>query len=82
MPAVELGIAASVLVVASAFVLEATMGGRLAAYLPTEEAWPARAPEWAMALWPVLHSELKAWCVANDAGLVVVADARVDSTPS
>ena len=64
------------------FVLEATMGGRLAAYLPTEEAWPARAPAWAMALWPVLHSELTAWCVANDAGLVVVADARVDSTPS
>jgi hypothetical protein len=63
------------------FVLELAMG-KLTAYLPTEDAWPTCAPAWAIALWPVLHAELKAWCQANDAGLVVVADARVDEVAS
>ena len=64
------------------FVLEATMGGRLTAYLPTEQAWPECAPDWALALWPVLHAELKAWCKANDARLVLASDAHVTPAPS
>jgi hypothetical protein len=58
------------------FVLELTMG-ELAAYLPTEEAWQARGPEWARPLWPVLHAELKAWCRQNKARLVVDAGASI-----
>jgi hypothetical protein len=53
---------------AGSFVLELTMG-QLAAYLPTEDAWQQRAPEWARLLWPVLHAELTAWCQQNNARL-------------
>lgn len=59
-----------------AFVLELPMGV-LSAYLPTEEAWPANAPGWAVDLWPVLHAELADWCQANKAELIVDATAQV-----
>jgi hypothetical protein len=58
------------------FVLELTMG-ELSAYLPTEDAWQARAPDWARALWPVLHAELKAWCRQNQARLVLDPGASI-----
>lgn len=58
------------------FVLELPMGV-LSAYLPTEEAWPAKAPAWAADLWPVLRAELAEWCQAHKAELVVEATAQV-----
>jgi len=58
------------------FVLELPMGV-LSAYLPTEEEWRRNCPVWARDLWPALHSELEAWCMANHAQLFVDASARV-----
>ena len=58
------------------FVLELTMG-ELAAYLPTQDAWQERAPDWAAGLWPVLHAELKAWCRQNEARLVLDPGASI-----
>lgn len=58
------------------FALELAMG-RLTAYLPTEEAFRLKAPEWARELWPLLHDELRQWCRENDAGFVVDASAPV-----
>ena len=49
-----------------AFVLELPMG-ILSAYLPTEEVWSQVGPLWALDLWPILKTELEAWCVANKA---------------
>lgn len=59
-----------------AFILELPMG-RLAAYLPTEEAWSAVAPEWAVALWPILKAELEAWCGTHRADFVIDPSATV-----
>ena len=58
------------------FILELPMGV-LTAYLPTEEAFRVRAPEWARELWPQLRRELEAWCKANAAGFVIDATAAV-----
>jgi len=58
------------------FVLELTMG-ELTAYLPTEDAWQARAPDWARPLWRVLHVELQAWCRQNKARLVLDSGASI-----
>jgi hypothetical protein len=51
--------------------------GKLSAYLPTEDAWKHKAPMWARDLWPVLHSELEAWCKENKAQFIVDASAGV-----
>lgn len=45
--------------------------GILTAYLPTEEVWKQKGPEWARDLWPELKTELEEWCSANSAGFVV-----------
>jgi hypothetical protein len=58
------------------FILELTMGV-LGAYLPTEEVWRRRAPEWARDLWPQLKTELEAWCRANHAKFVIDETAAV-----
>lgn len=57
-------------------VLELPMG-ILTAYLPTEEAWQARAPEWARGLWPELKHDLEAWCKANQAQFIIDPTAMV-----
>ena len=58
------------------FVLELPMG-ILSAYLPTEEAWKRKAPEWARDLWPQLKTELEAWCGANNARFFIDETATV-----
>ena len=52
----------------------------LTAYLPTEAEWRQRAPGWAIALWPVLKTELSAWCAENRAELVI--DPSADFYPA
>jgi len=59
-----------------AFVLELPMGV-LSAYLPTEDAWPEKAPAWAAKLWPILERELRQWCAANQAALHIDPSAGV-----
>ena len=58
------------------FILELPMGV-LSAYLPTEEAWQRKAPEWARKLWPVLKTELEEWCRVNHAKFVIDETALV-----
>ncbi|TBR40404.1 MULTISPECIES: hypothetical protein [Dyella] len=58
------------------FVLELPMGV-LTAYLPSEDAWRDKAPEWAKGLWLALHDELKDWCLRNKANFIVDATAGV-----
>lgn len=58
------------------FVLELPMGV-LSAYLPTEEEWRSRAPDWAKDLWPVLRDELERWCRDNHAALHIEASAAI-----
>jgi len=58
------------------FVLELPMGV-LTAYLPTEEEWKRRGPEWAITFWPTLKAELEEWCLENDAQFVVDPSAGV-----
>ena len=58
------------------FILELPMG-RLTAYLPTEDAFRSKAPEWARGLWPQLRDELQEWCKFNNAGFVIDATAAV-----
>jgi hypothetical protein len=58
------------------FLLELPMG-ILSAYLPTEAVWLEKAPSWASALWPVLSSELEAWCIENKARFIIDASASV-----
>ncbi|UJW84172.1 hypothetical protein [Devosia sp. SL43] len=58
------------------FVLELPMG-ILSACLPTEEAWPGKAPAWAIDLWPQLRTELEHWCRANDAQFYIEDNAPV-----
>jgi hypothetical protein len=58
------------------FVLELPMGV-LSAYLPTEAEWRRRGPGWAISLWPILKSELEAWCHENGAALYIDASADV-----
>ena len=60
------------------FILEMPMG-ILAAYLPTEEEWHGRGPEWAQSLWPTLKLELEAWCLANQVQLHIDPSATVYS---
>ena len=48
------------------FILELPMGV-YSAYLPTQEVWETKAPEWARDIWPVLKSELEEWCAKNKA---------------
>jgi hypothetical protein len=58
------------------FVLELPMGV-LSAYLPIQEAWKRKAPEWARELWPDLKTELEIWCSANDARFFIDQNAQV-----
>jgi hypothetical protein len=58
------------------FILELPMGV-LTAYLPTEQAWPMVAPDWALHLWPLLKAELEQWCIANGAELQIDPGATV-----
>ena len=58
------------------FVLELPMG-ILSAYLPPQELWPEKAPEWARDLWPTLKAELEAWCRANEAKFIIDPTAGV-----
>jgi hypothetical protein len=58
------------------FVLELPMGV-LSAYLPTEEAWQQKSPTWARDLWPVLRTELEAWCRVNNARFYIDESAHV-----
>lgn len=58
------------------FILELPMG-ELTAYLPSEEVWPAVAPEWAVDLWPTLRAELGHWCQDFRARLVISPTATV-----
>ncbi len=58
------------------FILELPMG-ILSAYLPTEEAWKRKAPEWARDLWPQLHRELEEWCRLNNAKFYIDETAAV-----
>jgi hypothetical protein len=58
------------------FILELAMG-ELTAYLPTQDAWQQRGPEWARPLWPVLHAELAGWCRENNALLVLDPGAAI-----
>ena len=67
------------------FVLELPMG-ILSAYLPTEAGWTRTAPSWARDLWPILHAELAAWCLVNNAQLIIddtagVYEVAVSPTP-
>lgn len=48
-----------------------------AAYLPTEEAWQRKSPEWARPLWPVLKHELKTWCSKNQCNFHIDETASV-----
>ncbi len=59
-----------------AFVLDLSTGV-LSVSLPDEAAWRRRAPHWAMDLWPVLSTELQAWCFENDALLFVAPGASI-----
>lgn len=45
--------------------------GVLTAFLPTEEDWPDKAPDWAKDLYPILRQELEAWCIEHNAKLVI-----------
>ncbi len=58
------------------FILELPMG-ILSAYLPTEEVWKQKAPEWARNLWPILKTELEDWCKYNNAKFYIDASAAV-----
>lgn len=58
------------------FVLELPMG-ILSAYLPTEEVWRDKGPDWAKGLWPVLHDELLEWCRKNKVNFIVEATAGI-----
>ena len=58
------------------FVLELPMGV-LSAYLPTEDVWKQKAPQWAKELWPTLRTELEAWCSANKAQFVIDPTASI-----
>lgn len=58
------------------FVLELPMGV-LSAYLPTEDVWKQKAPDWAKNLWPTLRAELEQWCAANKAQFVIDPTAGV-----
>lgn len=51
--------------------------GILSAYLPTEEVWRDKGPDWAKGLWPVLHDELLEWCRKNKANFIVEATAGI-----
>lgn len=57
-------------------VLELPMG-ILTAYLPTEEEWKRRAPEWAQGLWQELRSDLEEWCEVNGAQFIIDPNAIV-----
>jgi hypothetical protein len=58
------------------FILELPMG-ILSAYLPTEEVWREKSPEWARELWPVLRTELEQWCAAHKARFYIDPTAGV-----
>ena len=58
------------------FILELAMGV-LTAYLPTEEVWKQKSPDWARDLWPVLRTELEGWCKENNAGFVIDPSAPI-----
>lgn len=59
-----------------AFVLEYPMGVP-SVFLPTEDAWRSKAPPWARDLWPVLKTDLEAWCEDNRIQLVIDESAAV-----
>lgn len=58
------------------FVLELAMGV-LTAFLPTEDVWRSNAPAWARDLWPVLKTDLEAWCENSKVRLVIDESATV-----
>jgi hypothetical protein len=45
--------------------------------LPTEAAWPGKAPAWAADLWPALKDELASWCQQNNVALEIGDTASV-----
>lgn len=45
--------------------------GVLTAFLPTEEDWPEKAPDWARDMYAILKEELEVWCAENNAKLVI-----------
>jgi len=51
-----------------AFELDLPMGV-LSVNLPSAATWAETAPDWAQALWPVLHAELTQWCLDHHADL-------------
>ncbi|MBC6982660.1 hypothetical protein H8B08_12980 [Caulobacter sp. 17J80-11] len=59
------------------FVLELPMGV-LSAYLPTEQAWRGKAPDWAIDLWPELKNDLEQWCRENHAQFIIDETATVN----
>lgn len=52
------------------FVLELPIGV-YSAWLPTQQVWINKAPEWARDFWPVLEAELAEWCKKNKAKLYI-----------
>lgn len=58
------------------FVLDLPMG-IFSAYLPTEDAWRRKAPDWAIDLWPALRIELEQWCRLNNADFYIDERASV-----
>jgi hypothetical protein len=58
-----------------AFVLEMPIGNDeapgAAVYLPSEDLWQRRAPDWAVSLWPDLRGELESWCREHRAKLCI-----------
>jgi hypothetical protein len=60
--------------------LEYPMGGRPITYLPTEESWRNRAPEWARDLWFAMKGDLEAWCTETGTRLVISETADIYST--
>ncbi|MGI1680225.1 MAG: hypothetical protein K6L75_15905 [Cellvibrionaceae bacterium] len=58
------------------FVLELPMG-ILSAYLPSEDTWEKKAPDWARNYWSVLKQELEVWCQQNDANFFIDETASV-----
>jgi hypothetical protein len=52
------------------FILDLPMGV-FSACLPTQAAWPRKAPSWAHDLWPQVRRELEGWSRENNAQLVI-----------
>lgn len=62
-----------------AFVLDFPMGVPTV-YFPTQHAWAQCAPDWARELWPVLKTELEAWCETGNVQFVLDGSASAYPT--